>query len=151
MRIEPRRPDIIRRPELQPRGQRTLFRFVTVFAWAVWIYLLLPLFSLFAWALGIDYFRRHMLEVDAVNIAGMLFAYGMMIAGAALLIMAWSKYNIWLYRRKGPATDVPTVTSEMMCERFKVDRKTLDMLRAGKVSMLEVDDDDTVLCAWIND
>lgn len=150
MNKEPTHPDIIRRPELQPKGQRTLFRVITAGAWGVWIYLLLPLISLLAWLFGLDYARHYLLNADEVDMYGTLLVYGAIIAAAALIIVTWSKYNGIRYRGGNRREAFPPVTPEMQCERFQVDRATLDMLHSGKVLLMDIDDREAIRCTWVH-
>lgn len=146
MRKEPVHPNIIRRPELQPRGQRTLFRLITLCAWAIWLYLLFPLISLLVWYLGFDYFRRYVLDARDVDIVSMLSIYGAMIVIAGVIIVGWSRYNAYIYRRKNRRSTPAAVNADMMCQRFRVDREMLDMLRSSKTLTMDIDAKENIHC-----
>ncbi|MDZ7789680.1 MAG: poly-beta-1,6-N-acetyl-D-glucosamine biosynthesis protein PgaD [Xanthomonadales bacterium] len=130
-------PDIIYRPDLQPRGQRVLFSGITLLAWIIWLYLFLPLISLAAWWFGIESFREQVLEPGRSGHLVTLSVYAVVVAVSALIIIGWSRYNLVRFRRADRRRPLPPVTTEMTRERFALEA---DMLRdAQRARILEID------------
>ncbi len=139
MRVHPRRPEIIYRPELQPRPQRLAFSGITVMAWAVWFYLFLPLLSVLAWWLGAEYFAHYMLEPGGRGYFVTLTGYAVVIAIAALIILGWSRYNQFRFSGRDRRAHQPDVSDEMTSARFHVRPEMLERIRASQVMEFDLD------------
>ncbi len=139
MSHEPKHPDLIYRPDLVPKGRRVLFSGITLLAWGVWSYLFLPLLSLLFWWLGVDLLRFYVLTLEQAHLVGALQAYGLIIAAAGVVIIGWSKYQGVRFRDHDRRNQIRDVTPEMLCERFQVDRPTLDCLHNEQVVELHLD------------
>lgn len=144
---EPKHPEIIYRPDLQPRGQRALFSAITLGAWFVWFYLLLPLMSLAAWWFGFEVFRDFMLDDEGGGYLATLTGYAAVIASTALLVIGWSRYNQARYGGRERRRPTPPVTIEMTRERFALDARTLDQARNAKRMEIELDEAGRLLSA----
>lgn len=136
----PEHPEIIRRPDLQPRTQRWVFRTFTVLAWTVWIYLFLPLLGLLLWALGIERFLRLIIVPGTQGQMLALFAFVGILAAAALVIVGWSRFSAHR-ARTAPRPDEPRpVTDTMTCERFRITPDMLETIRSNRIIVLHIDD-----------
>ena len=135
------RPGIIYRPDLQSRSQRWFYRMLTTGAWVVWVYRFLPLISIVAWGLGIDYFARYMLEPGGAGYLFTLTTYTVVIAASALIIVGWSRYNQIRSRRYNRRSQPQPVSDEMIQERFFVSADDLARIHDSKIMVLELDDD----------
>lgn len=145
-----RQPEIINHPHLQPMAQRTLYSLVTLAAWSLWVYLFLPLISLGAWYLGIEWFGRYLLGPTADRYLWSLALYAAVIAGLGLSIVAWSRYNHWRFgtRRRRPPPPIPAV---MLRERFVVGERDLEAIHAASVMTLHLDEHGQVVRVDVNE
>lgn len=132
-------PGIICRSDLQPRLQKIFFLFLTACAWALWVYLLLPLARLLMWHLGLDQFSGDVSTSQIRNLPPVSFYVSFLLLNA-LLIVSWSQYNIWRYSGKQRRKATSAVTPEMTCERFLIDPETLSRLQLGKIVEITIDD-----------
>ena len=137
-------PEIIRRPDLVPRRKRAVSSGVTLLAWAIWIYLFLPLFSLLAWWLGIELFAGYMLDPDERGYLITLTSYLIVIAICALIILGWSRYNQLRFRGKDRRSGAPPVTDEMVQQRFHLDAESLATIHSSKVIVLHLNEEGLV-------
>jgi biofilm PGA synthesis protein PgaD len=138
---EPEHPDIIYRPDLLPRRRRVIFSGMTLFAWGIWVYLFLPLISVLAWWVGIDLFMDYMLVPEERTYFVTLSIYLVVIAGAGLIIFAWSRYNQLRFQGHDRRAHVPAVSDQMTRARFRIDEHSLDQIHASKVMVLDLDQD----------
>jgi len=132
---------IIDRPELQPRGQRAIFRVLTLIAWSLYLYLWLPLATLGAWWLGIKLGMRAMAGVPAPFVDVNLFTLlGKAALLAMLLMIGWAEYNRLRFQgreRRGPR---PIVTPEQSAEAFGVATELARRLRGARQATLVLDE-----------
>lgn len=138
-RRHPVHPEIIYRPDLQPRGRRVMFSGITLMAWLIWFYLFAPLLSLGAWWFGIDVFREYMLLPGARSYLLTLTGYAIVIALTFLVIFGWSRYNQIRFGGPDRRQGQPPVTTEMMGQRFHVRPELLKQLRTAKTIDLNFD------------
>lgn len=92
---------IIERPELQSWPRLLGSRLVTAAAWAIYVYLWLPMLTLIAWLAGIGVAYQQMVEYGGYRIAldmWTTFAIAILVLGSALLV--WARINF--YRFRGP-------------------------------------------------
>lgn len=138
---EPEHPDIIYRPDLLSARHRVMFSGITLFAWGIWAYLFLPLISALAWWVGMETFASYMLDPDDRGYFVTLTIYLIVIAGAGLVIIAWSRYNQLRFQGQDRRGAMPPVSNDMIQARFRVDRETLEQIHASKVMVLDLDAD----------
>jgi len=136
-RHHPDHPEIIYRPDLQPRGRRALFSGITLLAWLIWFYLFLPLLSIAAWWFGVTAFREHMLDPGRSGYLLTLTGYAIVVAVTALIIIGWSRYNQIRFGGPDRRRPIAPVTDAMIQERFDLDAETLRLARAAR--RLEID------------
>ncbi len=135
-----RHPEIVRRPDLQGPGQRTIYSVLTLLAWMVWLYLFLPLISLAAWWFGADRFSRYLLEPADRSHLLTLLGYAGVVVISAVVIIAWSYYNLRRFRGRDRRRPMPPVRDEELMQRFDIDAVTLRALRHGRRLVLHVDE-----------
>ncbi len=134
-----RHPEILYRPELQSAGQRTLYSVLTLIAWTVWLYLFVPLVSLLAWWFGIDAFSRYLLEPADRSDLLTLLTYSGVVVLSALVVVAWSIYNLRRYGGLDRRKPVPPVSDEELRQRHGIDAATLTALREQRRVVLHMD------------
>lgn len=102
---------IIERPDLQTRAQRYGYLSVTFVCWFLWLYLVVPLLSFAAWALGATLLYRVMLQnLDVAELLTMLRVYGtgiVLLTGAYLLwaVTSWLRFRRADRRSRPQAAD----------------------------------------------
>jgi biofilm PGA synthesis protein PgaD len=138
-RQHPVHPEIIYRPDLQPRSRRVMFSGITLLAWFVWFYLFVPLMSLGAWWFGIDAFQQYMLQPGARGYLLTLTGYAIVVALTFLVIFGWSRYNQLRFGGPDRRMGQPPVTTEMTARRFSVRPELLEQLQAARTIDLNFD------------
>jgi biofilm PGA synthesis protein PgaD len=141
---EPEHPAIIYRPDLLPARHRVMFSGITLVAWGIWAYLFLPLISALAWWVGVEMFASYMLDPDERTYFVTLTMYLIVIAGAGLVIFAWSRYNQLRFQGQDRRAHTPPVSQDMIQARFRVDAQTLDQIHASKVMVFNLAEDGTI-------
>src|SRR5271168_4628907 len=112
---------IIDRPDLQTARQRVLFGSMTVFFWAIWIYLWLPILALIGWSLGLTIAYEQMVVLNGY--AGLLHLLKFYLAvilclGATLLF--WAYYNFVRFRGVNRRTHAAIVGIPMLSQRYEI-------------------------------
>lgn len=136
-RYSPEHPEIIYRPDLQPRGRRALFSGITLVAWLMWFYLFLPLLSVAAWWFGAVSFRQYMFDPVRNSYLLTLTGYAIVVAVTALTIIGWSRYNQIRFGGPDRRRPLPAVTDEMMREKFQLDADMLERIQKAKTIELD--------------
>lgn len=93
------RPLIIERPDLQSPPQRVVSTGLTLFFWALWAYLWLPVLALLGWAFGVTRFYEEMVVNQGDQ--ALLDVLGWYAVGIALLagsLVCWALYNYFRFR-----------------------------------------------------
>ncbi|TVP43467.1 MAG: poly-beta-1,6-N-acetyl-D-glucosamine biosynthesis protein PgaD [Gemmatimonadales bacterium] len=130
----PPRPDrnglIIERPDLQPRRERIVYGTITAVAWALWMYLWLPLVTLVAWYFGARAFIREVVIPDRVTLlaTGATYLLVILILGGALLV--WSRYNLRRFGGEDRRTASAPLGREEIQAWFAIPATTLDFMRS---------------------
>jgi biofilm PGA synthesis protein PgaD len=111
----PRHPSLksplIERPDLQTRGQRTLYGTLTVGFWMFWIYLWVPLLALLAWTLGVQQAYKYMVQLGGYHqVMRVLEAYALVIVALGGALLIWAAYNIYRFRGVEKRSARPGVT-----------------------------------------
>jgi len=132
---------IIRQPSLQSPWQKYSYGLCTVVAWALWIYLWLPLISLVAWLLGFRIFYRHMIELGGWTwFRNALTGYLSMTAILCGALILWALYNQIRFRgreRRGPR---PPAQAGEIGRFFGLDASTLERARRARRLVIRFDD-----------
>jgi biofilm PGA synthesis protein PgaD len=103
---------VISRPQSQPRVRRTLYGMATLAIWMAYVYLWLPLITLFAWLVGLRttylevYLSQHRID------PALLLLLPTIALCCALLLIGWAEYNRRRFGqldRREPQDDVSNV------------------------------------------
>lgn len=135
-----RRPLIIERPHLQTLAQRYGYLSFTFVAWFMWLYLLVPLLSLFTWAAGLGIIYQVIVQdLATADLIRMLKVYG---TGAGLLsgtYLVWAIASFLRWRnveRRQPAAPVDDVG---LARSHHLAAHQLDELREAQRYVLSVE------------
>ncbi len=118
---------IIDKPELQTHRQRVLFGAATVAAWVMWIYLWLPIITLFGWYFGAVRFRDVMISNSgALHFAQVIGWYALIILAISGSLVCWALYN-WarFHDARRRVIDPAGVSADEMVERTHISGEVL--------------------------
>lgn len=135
-------PLIIEKPELQSTKQKFFFSLITLVFWVVWFYIWLPVVSLIAWLLGIDFFYEHMIILKGFEgLLSVIGWYATVIALSALTLVAWSAYNLFRFRNKNRRTSFAAVTAEELATDFELDAEAIRLCHEEKRVVISLGQD----------
>lgn len=129
-------------PELLTARERTRDTLFTAIMWIVYLYLWVPLASLFAWWLGFEFAYDVMIRSGgASELANVLTLYGVIVGVILSTVATWSLANLLRYgkltRRK--AQDI--ATTAQIAEHFGIDIETVEGLRVERSVEIDFDDE----------
>lgn len=134
-------------PELMQTRMHARDSFVTTMLWLVYVYLWLPLISLGAWLLGIDFAYDAMVRAGGI---GGLLRLVEWCGYAALLIIAfvigWSAIQRFRFRGHERRGVVPRVSDTVLQASSELGADEFAFLRSGRRLRVYFDDD-AKLCA----
>ena len=131
----------IHAPELLTQPQRARDTVVTAAMWGVYLYLWVPLISLFAWLLGFEFAYDVMIRTGgARNLLSILFAYSIVIGVIFVAVTVWSLVNRLRFRGVNRRKFSESVADEDLLDQFHVTIDQLRELRVGKVISIELDE-----------
>ncbi|HEY7671440.1 MAG TPA: poly-beta-1,6-N-acetyl-D-glucosamine biosynthesis protein PgaD [Gammaproteobacteria bacterium] len=132
--------EIIQAPELLTARERARDTVVTAAMWALYLYLWVPLISLFAWVLGFELAYDIMIRSGgAQDLGSILLFYGVIIGVIFCVVTAWSLINRVRYRRQNRRHLGRSVADEAIAAFFGVDPATLPALRQARRVRLDFD------------
>jgi len=135
--------------ELRRRGARGkplpagMLGALTVVCWAVWIYLVLPLLSLFLWVTGVRLFARENPAVSYHALAATLLAYSSTLVILVGLLAIWIFWNVARYAGKLDRRTVkrPEAANAEVWKSFRLDASIGQSLRAARSMRVDLDRD----------
>lgn len=131
-------PDIIYRPDLQSRRQRSVFALLSGLGWMLWLYLFLPLSTLLGWAFGSERFQAYVIDSHAHSWASLtVYAVTVVLAGMALLI--WAFYNYRRFRHADRRRSPSPLTTVRLRDSFGVSEAQVEYLQRSRVTTLRHD------------
>lgn len=131
---------IIDQPHLQSFGQKCGSAFLAMLSWLLWLYFLLPLFTLGGWLLGVKSLADEIRWFGGYkSLLDLLLLYGAIIFVIALCWSVWTFYLSWLHAG-WPPKRVPLVNDEALCAAFKVDQEQLSHSKAANKVTVHFDE-----------
>lgn len=131
---------IINQPHLQSFQQKCGSWFLSAVSWLLWLYFLLPLFTLGGWLLGVKSLSDEIRWFGGYKtLLELLQLYGEIIAVIAVFWMFWTMYLSWLHSGVAPKL-LDRVTDRQLCTTFKVDDEGLRKAKAGNKLTVHFDD-----------
>ena len=135
--------------ELRRRGARGkplpagMLGALTVVCWAVWIYLVLPLLSLFLWVTGVRLFVRENPVASYHALAATLLAYSSTLVILVGLLAIWIFWNVARYAGKLDRRTVkrPEVANAEVWKSFRLDASIGHSLREARSMRVDLDRD----------
>jgi len=109
--------------------------------WALYGYLWLPLISLFAWLLGIDF------AVEAIETTGglehlldLLLWLGIVIIVMASVIISWSVSQLLPFKHKNRRSKIRNLKSDSEMSRWQLDEEIFRRIREGHRLSVNLDE-----------
>lgn len=127
-------------PRQQSRASRTFFGVITLLAWAIYIYLWLPLTTLALWLLGV---RSAYLEVfllhEPLKPPAMLTQLPLLALACAVVLIVWAEYNRRRFQGKERRFAQADVRLSEMSEAMHTTLALGTALVAAKTATLRMD------------
>lgn len=134
---------IIEQPHLQSFRQRLGYWFLSVLSWLLWLYFLMPLFTLGGWLMGIKTLSDEIRWFGGYkSLIDLLWLYGETIAMIAAGWLIWTVFLSWLHRFT-PSVMTP-VTDEQLSTAFNVSPEKLFLARGSQKITVHFDDHATI-------
>jgi poly-beta-1,6-N-acetyl-D-glucosamine biosynthesis protein PgaD len=131
---------IINKPHLQSRRQKIGSFCIAALSWLLWLYFLLPLFTLGGWLMGVKSLSTEIRWFGGYKtLLELLEMYGGIIGGIAVFWLCWTLYTAW---RKPPMLPVQqaAVDDRALCAHFQITAPQLNQGRLAKVVTVNFDD-----------
>jgi biofilm PGA synthesis protein PgaD len=133
--------------ELRRRGSRAkpvpagMLGALTVACWAVWIYLVLPLVSLFLWVSGVKLFVAENPAGSYRALTRTLLSYSSVLVILVGLLAIWIFWNVARYAGKLDRRTVkrPEVANAEVWKSFRLDASIGQSLRAARSMRVDLD------------
>ncbi len=125
--------EVIDKPPLKSFLRNTVEWSITLVAWALWVYLLLPLFNLMMWFFFGKLFYKELIAQQGFNQFIEIFkSMGVYIVFIFILFRAWGYYNYWMFGRNDRRKWVKKVTVEELATQFNIPKDELQNLQQMK-------------------
>ena len=127
-------------PELLSKTERTRDTIFTAIMWAFYLYLWVPLISLFAWLLGFEFAYDIMIRSGGVtHLAKVVWLYGGIVLVIFVVVTVWSLHNRLSYGhlRRRQAHDESS--TEQIAGYFKIDARAVERLRSMRSAAIDFD------------
>lgn len=131
---------LINAPHRQSHLQRGVYSTLTLVAWGIYLYLVLPLVTLLLWALGLRSSYLQLWLPEAGTPPMMLVTLPLIALGCAALLIGWAEWNrarFQNHERRGQAENVGELD---MAAVLRVTPALADVLRHSRVATLQMDE-----------
>lgn len=129
-------------PELLTAPERTRDTVFTAFMWVVYLYLWVPLASLFAWWFGFELAYDVMIRTGgARELANVLVLYGIIFGAIFTTVAFWSLGNLLRYGKLSRRKAREIATTAEIAEHFGLDADSVARLRAARSVAIDFDAD----------
>jgi biofilm PGA synthesis protein PgaD len=123
---------IINQPNLQSFQQKCGSWFLSVLSWMLWLYFLLPLFTLGGWLMGIKNLSDEIRWFGGYKtLLELLVLYVEIIGCIGLIWLVWTAYLYWRHEDE-TTSEAPPVTDAQLCAAFKIDDVQLTTARRSR-------------------
>ncbi len=134
--------EIIVQDEVKSPLRRFTEDFITIVCWGIYLYLLLPLFTLFLWILGIQTIYDQIIGEKGYEELIRLLENGGITTFVILLILSgWTYYNYRWFKRRGERRGGRVMISSdvEISEMLNVDMAAMDEIRSASRILVKVD------------
>lgn len=116
-----------------------------IIAWAVWLTLMRPLIVIFMWYLGFKIAYFQMIELEGVMNMGFFSYTAAAMSVIFLLMLAWNRYNIFLFRGKERRKPMPDCKDADFAAYYKISQSDIEMLKNSNVDIYFYGDETIIL------
>lgn len=114
-------------------------------AWTVWIILMRPLIVIFMWYLGVKIAQFQMIEMEGIrNVGFFAWATGG-VTCIFLMMLAWNRYNVFLFRGKERRKPLPDCTDADFAKYYKISWSDVETLKNANVDIYFPGDETVIL------
>ncbi|MEY4717650.1 MAG: hypothetical protein RL563_268 [Pseudomonadota bacterium] len=136
---------IINQPHLQSLSQRLGSVFLATISWLLWLYFLLPLFTLGAWLLGLKSLSDEIRWFGGYKtLLQLLELYGEIVLIIAIAWAFWTFCLSWIHAMRAPK-NIPVVSKDQLCESFQVDMSELETSKLSQNVTVHFDEHADIL------
>ncbi len=136
---------IIENPSLQSLSQRYGWFSVTFLFWLIYVYLWLPLLSLFAWWLGYKTFIHHMIELNGqVGFFNVLGFYLVVITSLTISLVGWARLELMRFRDKSQRLKPEPISVKDAADFYHLDVATLKLLQENRNVTIHFDENGNI-------
>lgn len=125
-------PKIIDRPEFKSPLRHLTEGSITVVLWAIWLYWLLPVITVFLWVFGFKFFYQTLFASEGfAKLFEILRKGGVAVLVILTLQLVWIFYNHqFIFKKRGTRRkSAPIASDESMAQFFNLDLKLLQAAR----------------------
>ena len=128
-------------PELLSGRERVRDTVFTALMWGIYLYLWVPLVSLFAWVLGFEFAYDVMVRAGgATDLGKIIVFYAVVVAVIFLTVTAWSLGNRWKYGGLHRRHATNPLGTAQMARYFGIDEETVERLRSAPAVSIVFDE-----------
>ncbi|NBV75335.1 MAG: poly-beta-1,6-N-acetyl-D-glucosamine biosynthesis protein PgaD [Methylococcaceae bacterium] len=136
---------IINRPDLQTFRQRLGSFFIGLLSWTLWLYFLLPLFTLGGWLMGVKSLSDEIRWFGGyTSLLDLLILYGLIVLSIAVAWLIWSFCLSWLHNKR-PCKAFLAVSTSELADRFHLDADVLEHAKSHKTVTVHFDENAEIL------
>jgi biofilm PGA synthesis protein PgaD len=115
-------------------------RILTVVLWALYAYLWIPLISLVAWYVGVDFAYRLVERAGGpASLGHLLVWFGFFTILITIAVTAWSTLQFWRFRGRDRRLESAVVSTEAEIGYWGIDRDQFEAIRNGQCQLVALD------------
>ena len=128
---------IINRPMAMRKFRRRMEISITTIGWAIWIFVCRPLFIIFLWMIGFQFFYEHMINLGGlVGLQEQGISYMLVIFLVYILVRGWNVYNKVYFGKRNRRKDFKETNPEELDRFFHFsDESSLHFQKAKRVNI----------------
>jgi len=141
--VEPLHDSTIQMRQMLTARQRAREAFITTALWALYGYLWLPLISLVAWYMGLDFAYEKVIQAGGPDeLMVLLLWFSIVCLVSLLIVVTWSGFQYSKYKGAGERrTTAPVLDPEAEREFWQIEESLQQEMKTAKVQTISLDDD----------
>jgi poly-beta-1,6-N-acetyl-D-glucosamine biosynthesis protein PgaD len=131
----PHNPEVFIKKEARSPLRRVAENFITIVCWGIYLYLILPLFTMVMWSLGVKTFYDQFIGARGYeDLRNLLKDGGITFFVVLLVLLIWTYYNyLWFKRRGERRGNRPLVNSDpWFAEQLCCSVENLETIRKSR-------------------
>ena len=135
---------IINQPDLQSFKQKCSSAFLSVLSWLLWLYFLLPLFTLGGWLFGVKELSDEIRWFGGYkSLVDLLIMYVGIIVIIALFWLVWSFCLTWVHGMRS-SKQASSLSDQELAQAFHVDPARLTDVKSRQMLTVHFDEHATI-------